>query len=179
MDVAKLEQLRADLLQGNFRKHRQLLITTGLLLVAFWAITIAVGYFAVNRWIEDEHVTVSKALNTPSQFGPLLTDHRRSDLVNSIVYLNRVKLEPGDADSLYFATDDQGNRMVVVSQSANAPSQNAVVSIMATIRPVSPALLKKWKLDKEEKKTIQAEGLYLEAESIKTKSGASETVARK
>jgi hypothetical protein len=90
-----------------------------------------------------------------------------------------VKLEPGDAGNVYFASDSEGHRLLVVAHTAKAPKDEAVVSLVATVRPVSSDLLKKWKLDKEEQKTIKAQGLYLEADSIKTKATASATVARK
>jgi hypothetical protein len=179
MDTAKLEQLRTDLLNGDISKHRRLLMVAGLLMVAFWIATITVGYYAVKNYSTDDRVNVQHGVNTPSRLDSLTSARQPADLVNSIVYLNRVKLEPSDASNVYFASDSEGHRMLVVSQAPHAPKQDSVVNLLGTVRPVSNDLLKKWKLDKEQQKTIKAQGLYLEAESIKTKATPSATVAKK
>jgi len=167
MDVAKLEQIKNDLLNGEILKHRRLLIATGLFVFAFWTVTIVGGYFLVTHAMDDNHITAQRGVNTPTQVALLFDGHRPFELINSLVFLNRVKLEPGAVSSVYYAGDDAGERLLVVTHGSNAPTNESVANVMGTVRPVNAELLKKWKLNKEEQKAVKAQGVYLEADSVK------------
>jgi hypothetical protein len=177
MDVARLEQLKQDLLNGDLFKHRRLLIGFGLFLVAFWAVTIAGGYFLVTHAMDDNQVS-ARSVNTPSNVSLLFEGHHPYQLINSIVFLNRVKLAPAsDNASLYYAGDDS-QKLLVVFHGSSAPADESVANVMGTLRPVSTEILKKWKLSKDELKAIKAQGIYLEADSVKVQK-APQTVAKK
>ena len=167
MDITRLEQLKTDLLNGEILKHRRLLIGAGLFFVAFWGLTIVGGYFLVTHAMDDNQVTATRGINTPSDVALLFDGHRPSELVNSLVYLNRVKLDPTEVGSVYYAGGEDGKRLLVVSHAPNSPKDEAVANVMGTIRPVNTELLKKWKLDKEEQKAVKAQGVYLEADSVR------------
>jgi len=179
MDYARLEELKTDLLNGDIMKHRHLLIGTGLALIAFWAVTLVGGYYVVTHALDDNHVSTQRSVNTPSQVGLLLADHRPSQLINSIVFLNRVKLKPSETSNVYYAGEDEGQKLVVVSHASGTPIDDSVVNVMGTVRPVSAELLKKWKLTKDEQKAVKAEGIYIDAESVKKVQHATATVAKK
>lgn len=169
MDITRLEQLKNDLRNGEFFKHRRLLIGAGLFLVAFWTVTIVGGYFLVTHAMDDNQVSSQRGINTPSQVALLFEGHQPFQLVNSLVYLNRVKLEPTEVGSVYYAGDEEGKRLLVVTHTPNAPKDQAIANVMGTVRPVNTELLKKWKLNKEEQKIVKAQGVYLEAESVRVK----------
>jgi hypothetical protein len=177
MDVARLEQLKQDLLNGEIFKHRRLLIGLALFVAAFWSVTIAGGYFLVTHAMDDNQVS-ARSVNTPSQVSLLFEGHHPYQLINSIVFLNRVKLAPAsDKASLYYA-GDESQKLLVLFHGANAPADESVANVMGTLRPVSTEILKKWKLSKDEQKTIKAQGIYLEADSVKVQK-TPQTVARK
>jgi len=167
MDVARLEQLKNDLLHGEILKHRRLLILTGLFMFVFMAATLLGGYFVVTHAMDDSAMASRRVVDTPSQVSLLFAGHRPYDLVNDIVYLNRVKLSPTPGGDVYYAADDSGSRMLVMAHSSKAPSDEAVASVMGTVRPITPALLKKWKLSKAEGKAARTQGVYLDAQSVK------------
>jgi len=169
MDTTRLEQLKNDLRNGEILKHRRLLIGAGLFVVAFWAVTIVGGYFLVTHAMDDNQVTAQRGINTPTEVALLFDGHRPFELVNSLVYLNRVKLEPTEVGSVFYAGDENGKRLLVVSHIPNAPHEASVANVKGTVRPVNTELLKKWKLNKEEQRTVKAQGVYLEAESIRVK----------
>jgi hypothetical protein len=179
MDIARLEELKEDLLHGRLAPHRRLLIGVGLFMIAFWTITIAGGYLLVTHAMDDNQSTAARGVNTPSQVGLLFAGHRPSELVNSLVFLNRVKVEPAsETAQVYYAGDDSGTRMLVVAHQPGVPTDEAVANVMGTIRPLTTDLMKKWKLSKDEQKALKVQGVYLDAESIKVhKSNAS--IARK
>ena len=178
MDVARLEQLKYDLFHGEILKHRRLLIGLGIFLVAFWTVTIAGGYVLVTHAMDDNHVAAQRSLNTPSQVSLLFDGHHAYQLINDIVFLNRVKLAPAsEATNVYYA-GDEGEKLLVVAHESNAPADESVANVMGTLRPVNSELLKKWKLTKEEQKAIKAQGVYLEAESVKVQKDSA-TVAKK
>ena len=178
MDVARLEEIKNDLLHGEILKHRRLLIVTGIFLVAFWAVTIAGGYFLVTHAMDENQTTSRRGVDTPSQISLLFDGHRPSDLINSLVFLNRVKLEPTPAGNVYYAMDDLGNRVLVMANTSKAPADESTANVMGTLRPVNSELLRKWKLSKEEQKAIKAQGVYLQADSVKVQKG-SPTLAKK
>ncbi len=179
MDVEALERLKDDLLHGRIFEHRRLLVGMAVFMLAFFAVTLVGGYLLVTHAMDDNHATATRGINTPSQVGLLFTGHRPAELVNSLVFLNRVKLEPASkTGQIYYAGDDSGTRMIVVSHQPGAPNDDATANVMGTIRPVTSDLMKKWKLSKEEQKAVKAQGVYLEAESLKVKKDAA-TVASK
>ena len=178
MDIGRLEELKQDLLNGRLGRHRRLLISLGLFLLAFWTVSIGVGYFLITHAMDDNQASANRGINTPSQIGLLFTGHKPTELVNSLVFLNRVKLEPvSDAANIYYVSDDSGTRLLVVAHQPNAPADDAVANVMGTIRFLNPAMIKKWKLSKEEQKTLKAQGVYLDAESLKVKK-SNPTVAK-
>jgi len=135
-------------------------------------VTIVGGYVLVTHAMDDTQVTSHNGINTPTQLAPLFEGHRPADLVNSQVFLNRVTLEPTNAESVYYATDEKGDRMLVSAHSRNAPTVESVVNVMGIMRPVSTDMLKKWKLSKDEQKEAKAQGVYLDAETVKVKKPA-------
>lgn len=178
MDVARLEQLRYDLLHGEILKHRRLLVGVSIFLVAFWTLTIAGGYMLVTHAMNDDQIASQRAINTPTQVALLFDGHRPYDLVNSVVFLNRVKLEPATASHVYYAGDDSGPRLLVVDYATGAPADPSVANIFGTVRPLNAGLMKKWKLSKAEQKTLKTQGVYLEAQSVKVQKDST-TLARK
>ena len=168
MDLTRLEELKDDLLHGRIARHRRLLIGVGLFTIAFWTITLVGGYFLVTHAMDDNQASATRGVNTPTQVPLLFAGHRPSELVNSLVFLNRVKIEPAsDAGKVYYAGDDSGTRLLVVAHKPGAPTGEAVANVMGTIRPLTSDLLKKWKFSKDEQKTLKQQGVYLEAESMK------------
>jgi hypothetical protein len=166
MNAAQLEQLKSDLLNGDILKHRRLLAAVGVFLIAFCAITVAGGYFLVTHAMDDNQVS-SRSVNTPSQVSLLFEGYRPYQLINNIVFLNRVKLAPiPDRSSVYYAGEEP-QKLLVVFHGSNAPAEYSVANVMGTLRPVNAELFKKWKLGKDEQKTIKEQGVYLDAESVK------------
>lgn len=161
MDFARIEQLRDELLQ-----NRRLAITAGLVVVAFWIVTLVGGYFLVRHALAPDNANV-RSVNTPTQVGLLLNDSM-PDLINHIVYFNDVKIESGPSDDVYFATGAKGARVLVIATGHNAPDA-AAVDIQGTVRPVPPVttMTKKWKLTKAEAQKIKEDGIYIEAEDIR------------
>jgi hypothetical protein len=108
----------------------------------------------------------------------LFEGHHPYQLINNIVFLNRVKVAPAsDKASLYYAGDEP-QKLLVLFHGANAPADEAVANVMGTLRPISTEILKKWKLSKEEQTAIKAQGVYLEADSLKIQK-TPQTVAKK
>ena len=165
--VARVEQLRNDLLNGDILKHRQLLIGAALFVFAFAALTIAGGYFLVTHAMDDNQTTSSHSINTPTDVALLFEGHKPFELVNSLVYLNRVKLEATEVGSVFYAGGEDGKRLLVVTHGTNPPATDSVANLMGTVRPVNTELLKKWKLNKEEQKAVKSQGVYLEADSVR------------
>jgi len=169
MDVTRLEQIKNDLLRGDFLKHRRLLIGAGLFMAAFWMVTIVGGYFLVTHAMDDNQVTAQRGINTPTDLSSLFAGQHPYQMVNDLVFLNRVTVAPANdsAPNVLYATDQAGNRMLVVSHKPGTPTEEKVANVMGTLRPLTPQLLKKWKLSKDDQKAAKAQGLYLEAESLK------------
>ncbi len=178
MDAARLEELKQDLLHGNILKHRRLLIVTGFCMLVFWTVAIVGGYTLVTHAMDDNQMTSRRLVDTPSQISLLFAGHRPYDLINNLVYLNRVKLSPTSTGNVYYATDDNGDRLLVVAHSSKAPTDEAVAGVMGTIRPINSAQLKKWNISKEQQKELKAQGVYVEADSVKVEK-SSPTVASK
>ncbi len=168
MDVRRWEELKQDLLDGRFDRHRRLLVTVCLFAVAFFGLILVGGYVLVTHAMDDNHVTSTRGINTPTQVSLLFAGHNPNQLVNSLVYLNRVKIEPvSDAAKIYYAGDDSGTRLLVVAHQPSAPSEESVANVMGTIRPLTSDLIKKWKLSKEQQKAVKSQGVYLDVESLK------------
>lgn len=168
MDVTRLEQIKNDLLRGDFVKHRRLLMGVGLFTIAFWAITIVGGYFLVTHAMDDNQVTAQRGINTPTDISSLFAGHPYQ-MLNDLVFLNRVTVAPASesAANVLYATDQAGNKMLVVNQKPGSPTEEKIANVMGTLRPLTPQLLKKWKLSKEDQKAAKAQGIYLEAQSLK------------
>ena len=180
MDLAQLEQIKYDLLHGDFLKHRRLLVGVGLFTAAFWVVTIVGGYFLVTHAMDDNQVTAQRGINTPSDISSLFAGERPYQLVNNMVFLNRVTVGPAGSgnDNLLYATDQSGNKLLVLTQLPAVSTEERLANVMGTLRPLTPQLLKKWKLNKDDQKEAKAQGVYLEAESLKVqKSGP--TMARR
>jgi hypothetical protein len=162
MDFSRIEQLRDELLQ-----NRRLAVTAGLIVVAFWAITLVGGYFLVRHVLAPDSASNLRSVDTPTQVGLLLNDSM-PDLINHIVYFNDVKIESGPTDDVYFATGAKGAKVLVISTGHNAPDA-AAVDIQGTVRPAPPVntMTKKWKLSKAEAKKVKEDGIYIEADNIR------------
>jgi hypothetical protein len=162
MDFARIERLRDELLHN--RKYAAI---AGVLLLAFWVVTLTGGYLLFRRALEDVRPVVASVVNVPTNVGSLATD-RRSEVLNHIVFLNDVHLEPGPTEGVYYAVGASGDRMLVISQGRKAAADNAQVDIKGTIRQIPPAstLSTKWKLNKEEQKAVREQGIYIEADEI-------------
>lgn len=163
MDFARIQQLRHELLQ-----NRRLAITAGFVVIAFWIVTIVGGYFLVRHAFDDDHVSV-RSLNTPTQIG-LLLDDSMPDLIYHIVYFNDVKIESGPTDDVYFATGPKGTSVLVVATGRKTPNDTDAVDIRGTVRPIPPlsTLTRKWKLSKDQVKAVRKQGIYIEADDIKS-----------
>jgi len=161
MDFSRIEQLRDELLQ-----NRRLAITAGLIVVAFWIVTLVGGYFLVRHALVADNST-PRSVNTPTQVG-LLLDDSMPNLINHIVYFNDVKIESGPSDDVYYATGPKGAKVLVISTGHNAPDA-AAVDIQGTVRPAPPVatMTKKWKLSKAEAQKIKEDGIYIEADDIR------------
>ena len=167
MDVARLEELKHDLLHGEILKHRRLLVIVGLCTLVFWTVAIVGGYTLVTHAMDDNQMTNRRAVDTPSQISLLFAGHRPYDLINDLVYLNRVKLSATQTGNVYYVSDENGNRLLVVAHSSKAPADESVAGVMGILRPISTELLKKWKVSKDDQKALKAQGVYLDAESVK------------
>jgi hypothetical protein len=173
---ARVLQLRDQLL--NNRKILAASLALSLLLTIG---TMLVGYRLVKRSMDDSRVT-TRSVNTPTKLGLLLQDQKPGDVLNHIVYFNDVKLESGNADNVYYAVGAEGERLLVVALgSKTALSEDAPVDIEGTVRSLPPdsQMRSKWKLDKKEVKAIRQQGIFIEADSIQAKKGASQRLAKK
>jgi hypothetical protein len=173
MDFSRIEQLRDELLQ-----NRRLAITAGLVVVAFWMVTLVGGFLLVRHALEEDRVS-THTVNTPTQVA-LLFDNPASETVNHIVYFNDVKIEPGPTDDIYFAVGAKGKSVLVVATGSKTPSDADAVDIQGTIRIVPPltTLTKKWKLSKEDAARVKEQGIYIEAAEIKAdRSGNTQRLA--
>lgn len=178
MDVSRLEELKRDLLSGNILKHRRLLMSLGMLFVAFWTVTIIGGYFLVTHAMNDNQVSSRRDIDTPSKISLLFAGHEPSELINDLVFLNRVKLLPADSGDAFYISDDSGARLLVEPHGNKNTGEESVANVMGTLRPINAALLKKWKLSKAEQKEAKKMGVYLDAESVKVQKNSS-TLAKR
>jgi len=161
MDMARIEQLRDEILHN--RKYAAL---AAVLVLGFWAVTLAGGYLLFKRAMEDNRAPVASVVNVPTQLGSLLAENR-GEVVNHIVYFNDVHLEPGPTDDVYYAVGAAGDRMLVLSQGKKSFSDGEQVDVKGTVRSLPPtATLKKWKLDKDEQKVLKGQGIYVEADEF-------------
>jgi hypothetical protein len=169
MDLTRLEQIKTDLLRGDFLKHRRLLLGVGLATAVFWTVTFVGGYFLVTHAMDDNHITAQHGVNTPTDISSLFTNQRPYQLVNDLVFLNRVNVAPAsdEVPNLLYASDQSGNKLLVVTESKAFSSEEKTANVMGTLRLITPQLLKKWKLSKDDQKAAKAQGIYLEAESLK------------
>ena len=180
MDLTRLEQIKDDLLRGDFLKHRRLLIGAGLFVAAFWIVTFVGGYFLVTHAMDDNQVTAQRGINTPSDISSLFAGQHPYQLVNDLVFLNRVAVAPvsESTNNVLYATDQAGNKLLVLTNKPGVPTDEKVANVMGTLRPLTPELLKKWKLSKDDQKAAKAQGVYLEAESLKVQKSPA-TIAKK
>jgi hypothetical protein len=175
MDIARIEQLRDELLHN--RKYAAL---AGMLVLAFFAVTVVGGFLLVRSALDENRSPSSRVTNVPTQLGSLLSDNR-NEVVNHIVFFNDVRLEPGPTDDIYYAVGAAGDRILVVSQGKKASSDTDQVDIQGTVRslPTSSTLTKKWKLDKQELKAVRDQGIYIEAAEIVARRPGNSKFARK
>ena len=176
MDIARLEQLRDELLHN--RKYAAI---AGVLVLAFFVATLAGGYLLVRGAMDDNRASVSRVTNVPTQLSSLLTDNR-NEVVNHIVFFNDVRLEAGPTEDLYYAVGAAGDRVLVVSQGKKSPSTDfEQVDVKGTVRslPTLSTLTKKWKLDKQELKAVREQGIYIEAAEIVARRPGNSKFARK
>jgi hypothetical protein len=175
MDLAPFEQLRHELLHN--RKYAAM---AGVLLIAFWAVTLIGGYVLFKRAVEDVRPAVAGVVNVPTNVGSLATDNK-SEVLNHIVFFNDVHLEPGPTEDVYYAVSVSGDRVLVISKGKKASGDNAQVDIKGTVRslPAVSTLSKKWKLDKEEQKAVREQGIYIEADEIIARRAMPARVAKK
>ena len=169
MDLTRLEEIKSDILHGDFLKHRRLLLGVGLVTAVFWTVTFIGGYFLVTHAMDDNRVTAERGINTPSDIAALFANQRPYQLINDLVFLNRVTVAPAteEAGNVLYATDRAGNKLLVVTDSKGSPTEEKVANVMGTIRPLTPQLLKKWKVNKDDQKAAKEQGVYLEVESLK------------
>jgi hypothetical protein len=175
MDRARIEQLRDEILHN--RKYAAI---AGVLLLAFWVVTLAGGYLLFKRAVEDVRPAVAGVVNVPTDVGSLATENR-SEVLNHIVFFNDVHLKPGPTENVYYAVGVSGDRVLVVSQGKKAANDNAQVDIKGTVRSIPPTstLSNKWKLDKEEQKAVREQGIYIEADEIIARRSTPARVAKK
>jgi hypothetical protein len=175
MDIARIEQLRDELMH-----NRKYAAVAGVLVFAFFLVTMAGGYLLVRSAMDDSRPAASRVTNVPTKLASLLSEER-GQVVNHIVFFNDVRLEPGPADDVFYAVGAAGDRMLVVSQGKKASTDADQVDIQGTIRLVPPTstLTKKWKLDKEEVKALREQGIYIEASEIVARRRGSSKFARK
>lgn len=178
MDVERLERFRDRLLAGEVVTRRRFLIVTGLCTVALFAVAIIGGYTLVAHAMNENQMLSRHPVDTPSHISLLFAGHDPSDLVNDRVYLNRVTLAPAPAGNAYYATDEKGDRLLVVAHGPKRLSEDSVASVIGTVRPISYTLLKELKVRKAERKTLEAQGVYLDAAAVKIRSNTS-TIAHK
>lgn len=163
MDLSRIEQLRAEILH-----NRKYAVVASLVALAFFAVTLVVGFMIVRHAMDDDRPSVSSVVNVPTRVGLLFSYDEPSDVVNHIVFFNDVHLEPGPNDSLYYAVGAAGHRVLVMSKGLKASPENAQVDIKGTVRliPATTVLKKKWKLTSEELKAAREQGVYIEADEI-------------
>ncbi|HWR17097.1 MAG TPA: hypothetical protein VN577_19870 [Terriglobales bacterium] len=165
MDLSRIQQWRYEYLRSRKALAIAAAVFLVLSVVAFYS-----GYLLIKKTMEDSKVT-ARAINTPSQLGSLLNDYEPDQIANYIVYLNDVKLEAGPTDNVYYAAGPRGNRLLVVALGSKpALAEDETVDISATIRrvPSTYEMKKKWKLDKAEIKALREQGIYIEAEAIRS-----------
>jgi hypothetical protein len=179
MDIARLEQLRDELLRN--RKALIALVASAVLMMLFSVGMLVGGYHLVKRSMEDARVT-TRSSNVPTLVGALLSDQRPGEVLNHIVFFNDVRLESGPADNVYYAVDTQGKRVLVVALgSKSATGEDALVDVSGTVRSLPPTseMRKKWKLDKDEIQAVRDQGIFIEADSIQAKKQSNTRVAKK
>jgi hypothetical protein len=178
MYVERLERFRDRLLRGEVLTRRGMLIFSGVCTVAFLIAAVVGGYTLVAHAMDENRMLSRHPVDTPSQISLLFAGHDPADLVNYRVYLNRVTLTPAPAGNAYYATDEKGDRLLVVAHDPKRPSDDAVASVTGTVRPLNYTLLKELKISKAERKTLKAQGVYLDAAAVKIRSNTS-TIAHK
>lgn len=168
MDVVALEELKNDLLNGEILKHRRLLAGLAIFLVAFTALTIVGGYVLVTHAMNENQVTNVRGINTPSEVSLLFEGHHPTELINNLVFLNRVKLSSASEKSsnVYYA-GDESQKLLVVSHGTTNPPDQSVANVFGTVRPLTSEMMKKWKLSKQEQKELKKQGVYIDAQSVK------------
>lgn len=172
----RITQLRNKLLHD-----RKALAIAAVLLVLLSTTTLIAGIVAVRHAVQEDRIT-TRAFNAPSEVGLLLEDSP-TELFNHIVFFNDVRLEAGPTNDVYFATSKDGKSILVLSTGAKSASAlNAdSVDVQGTVRAVPPlsTMTKKWKLSKDQVKTIRKQGVYIEAESIRVKHSSPQSIAKK
>lgn len=173
----RIAQLRNKLLHD-----RKALVVAAVLLVLLSTTTLIAGIVAVRHAAQQEDRITTRAANSPSEVGLLLEDSP-TELFNHIVFFNDVRLEAGPTNDVYFATSKDGQSILVLSTGAKSASAlNAdSVDVEGTVRAVPPlsTMTKKWKLSKDQVKTIRKQGVYIEAESIRVKRNSPQSIAKK
>jgi len=179
MDVARLEQFRDKLLSGEVVTRQRLLIVSGLFTLVFFAATIIGGYTLITHAINENLMLSRHPVDTPSDISLLFAGHHADELINDRVYLNRVTLSRAAAGNTYYATDETGDRLLVVAHGSKTHPDEAVASVIGTVRPINYSLLKEWKVSKAEQKRLKSQGIYLDAAAVKIRSNTSTIAANK
>ena len=174
MDARVLEA-RVLEIRDQLLNNRKALVASLIMMVVLSMGTVYAGYRLVKRAMEDSHVSV-RSSNIPTRIGLLLQDQKPGEVLNHIVYFNDVRLESGPAENVYYAVGAEGERLLVVALGTkSAVGEDAPVDIEGTVRSLPPSseMRSKWKLDKQEIKTIREQGIFIEADSIEAKKSAS------
>jgi hypothetical protein len=110
-----------------------------------------------------------KASDTPSDVSLLFGTSKFRASVGKIVFLHEVRIEPGPSNYVFFATDQQGNKIVVSSDSyATKPSNGKFAEVLGVIAALPPlaTMEREWKLSASVATSLRKEALYIRAVRI-------------
>jgi len=133
-------------------------------LVFFLACYMALD-MSVRRMQKNVRAAV-KASDTPSDLSLLFETSKFRSSIGKIVFLHEVRIEPGPSKYLFLATDQQGNKIVVSSDSDTIRSLNGkFADVMGVITPL-PSLAtmeREWKLSTSVVAGLRKEAVYIRA----------------
>lgn len=137
--------------------------------LAFIALAGYVSARQLFRRMERDARIQVKAINVPSELAPLLAGLQHNSSAGDIVFLREVRIEPGPAAGLFFAVDQRGSKMAVVS---NAPAMSSfsgrVANLTGTITRFPPlaTMERQWKLEKPLAAEIRRQVAYIRVDRV-------------
>ncbi len=120
------------------------------------------------RRMEDNVRAEVKMSDTPTDISSLLESKFRSP-IGDVVFLNEVRIEPGPSIHLFFAADQQGNKIMIRWDTAATNLLNGkLADVTGVIKrlPSLAAMEREWNLGRSVATDLPKEAIYIHADRI-------------